>query len=1450
MGVAWSGLARSVCHRKGVASQQAGVKRNQVAPEPVDGTEKKQSKYPRMDAFGSDSPTAATGTDPCIVNPQSPVPPPKGAKWGKYVAELQQLAARAASRADLPAKLAASMQGVLHAAPAWLDATAKLPHAERMGACAAAAAAAAGLAEAVLHPVVAHAERTLAHGSASSSSGGHGHGGGSIWDALEVDALLAALSDGARSAYSTDLKSAAAPAAAAAELLLSLRRAGGLPGGSGGTGVDAGCVPSLSSVAGSLGIVFFRQVTLESGEALASKARQLGDVVFALGLLSCDALGACLEPGARAMLAGLQHAAQCGGERRLTLQVSRDAAFPDALEQASDAGVVPRDAAAPPHAWACYKVFPAFVDQYDGGGAMEAGEGHGPRKEFFALAAAGMCSSGELPGDQQQQQQQQGSKQELFVFNRAAGCFWYNSHLGTSDDARAAYRFAGWLIASSLLNKAPLGIKLAAPLCEQLLIGVDAFAPTLKMLSAYDPDAAGGVARAAALPRAQLDAMLDMEGLPAGSSPQQYAASAVRSLLLGDAEWAARSLVAGFQASIDVRMLRAWCVDAEALSSVLEGGGAGSTGPIDVRSVFRVVADDELDADAGSVLGGLLWKVLSSWPRTRHLQFLHFVTGSDRLPLPGCELLKLEAPFIAFGAAQHKAQLGMLPQAHTCDNLLELPDYWASLLHTRGFAGNADAVPPDQLDELKRECERILDDRLTLAVTCASGYGLDQRDARRMMKSSLAVLLVLALASSVCVDARFGRGLLEARGRVLQSAPAYPPSQATATAVAIAEAVASGDTTAAASAIAQASASGDGNAIASALSIAIASASASGNNQALAQSLAQAVAQGADATAIAEALAVADTSGGGGDSGASAQSLADALSSGNADAVANSLAESSGGSSTAVAKASSQALSEAADATASAVSTAIAEVCGGGDVTAAAEAVATATATATAKAFASASADVEVKGTGKACADATAAATATAKAVATAIASAFASATNDCAEAIAAAEAQAFQEKIATAIATASADACSTGGKASASADAVATAVATATATAYAAALAEVQGACGCSDAPSTASGSSPESPSSSPDVSPSSPGASPSGSSPSPGGGTATATAVAIAEAVASGDTSAAASAIAQASASGDGNVIASALSIAIARASASGNNQALAQSMAQAVAQGADATAIAEALAVADTSGGGDSGASAQSLADALSSGNADAVASSLAESSGGASTAVAKASSQALSEAADATASAVAVAIAEVCGGGDATAAAEAVATATATATAKAFASASADVEVTGTGKACASATAAATATAKAVATAIASAFASATNDCAEAIAAAEAQAFQEKIATATATASADACSTEVQGACGCSGGGGTSPSSPDVSPSSPGASPISPTPSPDVAPPATDARKCEFWVQRECCEGWTPEKTSCNYLGPLGYRYTLVATNPPTFRDKFFRNDCVC
>eukprot|EP00983_Pelagomonas_calceolata_P081880 1155735-Pelagomonas_calceolata.AAC.11 len=50
---------------------------------------------------------------------------------------------------------------------------------------------------------------------------------------------------------------------------------------------------------------------------------------------------------------------------------------------------------------------------------VEAGEGHGPRKEFFQLAGTDMC----------RQDKRLDSQKPLFIHNRTAGAYWYNTNL-------------------------------------------------------------------------------------------------------------------------------------------------------------------------------------------------------------------------------------------------------------------------------------------------------------------------------------------------------------------------------------------------------------------------------------------------------------------------------------------------------------------------------------------------------------------------------------------------------------------------------------------------------------------------------------------------------------------------------------------------------------------------------------------------------------------------------------------------------------------------------------------------------------------------------------------------------------------------------------------------------------------------------------------------------------
>ena len=73
--------------------------------------------------------------------------------------------------------------------------------------------------------------------------------------------------------------------------------------------------------------------------------------------------------------------------------------------------------------------------------------------------------------------------------------------------------------------------------------------------------------------------------------------------------------------------------------------------------------------------------------------------------------------------AGFKVVLGTLPQAHTCDNLLELPDYWDALCTKHG-------LPVDTHGEaavaVVAELEACLHSRFQMAVNECDAYGLDE----------------------------------------------------------------------------------------------------------------------------------------------------------------------------------------------------------------------------------------------------------------------------------------------------------------------------------------------------------------------------------------------------------------------------------------------------------------------------------------------------------------------------------------------------------------------------------------------------------------------------------------------------------------------------------------------------------------------------------------------------
>lgn len=117
--------------------------------------------------------------------------------------------------------------------------------------------------------------------------------------------------------------------------------------------------------------------------------------------------------------------------------------------------------------------------------------------------------------------------------------------------------------------------------------------------------------------------------------------------------------------------------------------------------------------------------------------------------MPGMEALRISFPFAFYGAAQSRAALRMLPQAHTCTNTLELPDYYAALQAAEvrvqskvkrqqaqaGADGAQEGGNEDKAGSgmdggaaaFRQRCLEVLRERIEYAVVHSAGvYGLDE----------------------------------------------------------------------------------------------------------------------------------------------------------------------------------------------------------------------------------------------------------------------------------------------------------------------------------------------------------------------------------------------------------------------------------------------------------------------------------------------------------------------------------------------------------------------------------------------------------------------------------------------------------------------------------------------------------------------------------------------------
>lgn len=327
--------------------------------------------------------------------------------------------------------------------------------------------------------------------------------------------------------------------------------------------------------------------------------------------------------------------------------------------------------------------------------------------------------------------------QPLFVYSKTQEAFWFNASLRQTADLELRFVAAGRMVAAALAERCKLDTVLSEHVFAQLLTTTTksspleaVYCPTPHDLEHFDAGAAKHVVSAFGASPAHLRDLIeeaDWEG-EVVTTAEQYVARSCRDLMLDQVGWQAAALHRGFQLGVRSEWWQQCRFSPRQLQMVV-CGATDTTSDFDFRKVFRVVEDPELQQC--HPLREALWGTIDSLDRVQKRKLLRFITGVDRLPSAGTEMIKIEMPFMAYSQEEHEKTLLMMPQAHTCDNILELPNYWQSLkaVRRRGQADGADDSSDDAAAaadaDLVKELRAIILQKVETAFSLSEGFGLD-----------------------------------------------------------------------------------------------------------------------------------------------------------------------------------------------------------------------------------------------------------------------------------------------------------------------------------------------------------------------------------------------------------------------------------------------------------------------------------------------------------------------------------------------------------------------------------------------------------------------------------------------------------------------------------------------------------------------------------------------------
>eukprot|EP00760_Papus_ankaliazontas_P014707 PhM_4_TR16134/c1_g1_i3/m.88200/K10587/UBE3A, E6AP; ubiquitin-protein ligase E3 A len=475
-----------------------------------------------------------------------------------------------------------------------------------------------------------------------------------------------------------------------------------------------------------------------------------------------------------------------------------------------------------------YKVSPYFRSVTSGGkSAVQAGEGHGPRKEFFDLVAAAMCqpfspeeeprgavvATAEVgsfevhlkhtasalipplrPGDRIILQlphtrvrhtptiTQVGSlsSEETkltvsdrfdepctncsisfarahippFTINDGAAHAWFNPQALQQSPVVASNLFTlvGWMMANAIANGVLFPIPLPA-LVFKMLRQWPNYTPSEQDMKDLDESHAHTFRQIRSASPDDLKEMVGMDDLDATTTADEYINVLVQRYLKEDVERAVGHMHTVLERT-GLTKTAPWCaVSPDDLQALICGRGDDGMSDFNMQEEYTVVFDESFGAHShNEKLKDVFWAVMGELSAKEKRQLITFVTGRRWLPpVKGSETIKLELPHTPMTVADHEAILRRLPQAHTCTNTIELPNYLDAIvalespqLHSKGFIMDSDKEDTwDGFDaarkaDIVRRAKDVMRDKFMWCLAEGNGYDLDEVAESRADARSIA----------------------------------------------------------------------------------------------------------------------------------------------------------------------------------------------------------------------------------------------------------------------------------------------------------------------------------------------------------------------------------------------------------------------------------------------------------------------------------------------------------------------------------------------------------------------------------------------------------------------------------------------------------------------------------------------------------------------------------------